>query len=144
MAGLNIRLQSVKMLPGEPRKFVNTDPGIQRDLHRRMKTRVLPAAKRFVGKDTTRLEKSIREQSGVLSTRGPFSQVVAGWTGTNGGARSYVWPHHEGSAPHIIRARRAKTLRFEIRGVVVFRKQVRHPGTRGTKFLTRALPFAAR
>jgi hypothetical protein len=142
MAGVSFTVIRITMLPGEPTNFVNTDPGIRNDLQRRMKTRVLPAAKRFVGVDTGRLRANTREQSGVLATAGPFSQVVSGWTGTQGGARSYVMPHHDGTPPHIIRARRAKALRFEWRGVVVFRRQVRHPGTRGTKFLTRALPLA--
>jgi hypothetical protein len=141
--GIDIRLASFKFLPGEPRDFVYTDPGIRGDLHRRMKTRVLPAAKRFVGVDTGRLRANTREQQGVLASVGPFSQVVSGWTGTQGGARSYVMPHHDGAPPHIIRARHAKTLRFVWRGQVVFRRQVRHPGNRGTKFLERALPFAA-
>lgn len=142
LMGMTIRLERFTFLPGEPKNFVYTEPGIRNDLHRRMKTRVLPAAKRFVGVDTGRLRANTREQQGV-SASGPFSQVVSGWTGTQGGARSYVMPHHDGSPPHIIRARRAKTLRFVWRGEVVFRRQVRHPGTRGTKFLTRALPFAA-
>lgn len=142
MSSLSINFTSLKFLPGEPKDFVYTDPGIRGDLHRRMKTRALPAAKRFVGVDTGRLRANTREQSGVLGTVGPFSQVVSGWRGTQGGAKSYVMPHHDGSSPHIIRARRAKTLRFEQHGVIVFRKQVRHPGTRGTRFLTRALPFA--
>jgi hypothetical protein len=143
VSGVNIRLTSIKMLPGEPRAFVYEDPAFRNDLHRRMKGRVLPAAKRFVGVDTGRLRANTREQSGVLSSAGPFSQVVSGWTGTQGGSRSYVMPHHDGSPPHIIRARRAKALRFTWKGEVVFFRQVRHPGTRGTKFLTRALPFAA-
>lgn len=143
MAGFSISLQSVTLLPGEPKNFVFTEPSIRDDLQRRMKTRVLPAAKRFVGVDTGRLRANTREQSGVLAGPGPFSQVVSGWTGTQGGSRSYVMPHHDGTPPHIIQARRRKTLRFEVQGVVVFRRQVRHPGTRGTKFLTRALPFAA-
>jgi hypothetical protein len=141
--GIDIQFQSFKFLPGEPKNFVYTEPSIRNDLQRRVKTRVLPAAKRMVGVDTGRLRANTREQSGVLGGVGPFSQVVSGWTGTQGGARSYVMPHHDGTPPHIIRARRAKTLRFEWRGEVVFRRQVRHPGTRGTKFLTRALPFAA-
>jgi len=143
MSGINIQLTSVRMLPGEPRNFVFTEPGIRNDLHRRMKNRALPAAKRMVGVDTGRLRANTREQSGVLSTVGPFSQIVSGWRGVQGGARSYVMPHHDGSPPHIIRARRAKALRFEWRGQIVFRTQVRHPGTRGTFFLTRALPYAA-
>lgn len=141
MAAINLRAVNVKLLPGEPRRFVSEDPGIRNDLQRRMKRRVLPVAKRLVGVDTGRLRANTREQSGV-NGRGPFSQVVSGWRGVQGGARSYVMPHHDGSPPHIIKARRAKALRFELKGQVVFRTQVRHPGTRGTRFLTRALPFA--
>lgn len=141
---MRIASSFVRMLPGEPKLFIYTDQDIRDDLHDRMKNRVLPMAKRLVGVDTGRLRANTREQSGVLATVGPFSQVVSGWLGTQGGERSYVMPHHDGSAPHIIAARRAKALRFEMNGAVVFRRSVRHPGTRGTKFLTRALPFAAR
>lgn len=45
----------------------------------------------------------------------------------------------EGTRPHLIRARRAKALRFEIDGQVVFAKVVRHPGTRPNNFLGQAL-----
>lgn len=49
-----------------------------------------------------------------------------------------------GTRPHIIRAKRAKALRFIQRGKVVFRKWVRHPGTRPYQFLYRATNSAAR
>jgi hypothetical protein len=49
-----------------------------------------------------------------------------------------------GTKPHIIRARRAKALRFMQRGKVVFRRWVRHPGTRPYQFLYRAVNSAAR
>ncbi len=45
----------------------------------------------------------------------------------------------EGTRPHIIRPRRAKALRFEVGGEVVFARKVRHPGTRPNNFLARAL-----
>ncbi|MFJ7586956.1 hypothetical protein ACIQZO_06090 [Streptomyces sp. NPDC097617] len=45
----------------------------------------------------------------------------------------------DGTRPHIIRPRRAKVLRFEIRGREVFAAYVRHPGTRPNDFLGRAL-----
>jgi hypothetical protein len=44
-----------------------------------------------------------------------------------------------GTRPHIIRPRRAKALRFEVGGGVVFAKVVRHPGTRANDFMGRAL-----
>ncbi|MGW2766255.1 hypothetical protein [Streptomyces sp. NPDC001275] len=45
----------------------------------------------------------------------------------------------EGTRPHIIRPRRAKALRFEVGGHVVFSAYARHPGTRPNPFLQRAL-----
>lgn len=36
----------------------------------------------------------------------------------------------KGTSPHIIRARRARVLRFLHRGRYIFRKQVNHPGNR--------------
>ena len=50
--------------------------------------------------------------------------------------------HHEGSRPHVIRPRRegGRLVFFSRRaGRVVYAKQVRHPGTKGTKFLTGAV-----
>jgi hypothetical protein len=41
----------------------------------------------------------------------------------------------EGTKPHVIRARRAKFLRFVAGGQTVFVKSVQHPGTKGTLFL---------
>lgn len=47
----------------------------------------------------------------------------------------YAAAVHDGSGPHIIRARRKKALRFEIGGEVVFARAVRHPGTPGRPWL---------
>lgn len=41
-----------------------------------------------------------------------------------------------GSRPHAIVPRRAKALRFEVGGRVVFAKRVWHPGYRGSRFLS--------
>jgi len=43
----------------------------------------------------------------------------------------YIMPLEEGAGPHVIRARRAKALRFFWRGRICFAKSVRHPGMRG-------------
>ncbi|MDX3345874.1 hypothetical protein PV387_03345 [Streptomyces sp. ME02-6987-2C] len=44
-----------------------------------------------------------------------------------------------GTRPHVIRPRRAKALRFEAGGEVVFAAYARHPGTRPNNFMARAL-----
>jgi hypothetical protein len=45
---------------------------------------------------------------------------------------------HDGSKPHIIRAKRGKALKFEMGGKTVIVESVRHPGSRGRPFLRMA------
>ncbi|WP_406177972.1 hypothetical protein [Streptomyces canus] len=45
----------------------------------------------------------------------------------------------DGTSPHLIRPRRARALRFEVDGRVVFSAFARHRGTRSNNFLARAL-----
>lgn len=51
---------------------------------------------------------------------------------------------NDGTRPHIIRPKNAKTLRFKVGGRVVYAKVVHHPGTRPRPFLDRALNEVAR
>lgn len=44
-----------------------------------------------------------------------------------------------GTRPHLVKPRRAKALRFEVGGEVVFAAYARHPGTRPNPFLQQAL-----
>lgn len=62
---------------------------------------------------------------------GPGSQVLE----VRQGARTpkgfpYGFWVREGTKPHIIRAKNAKALRFEIGGQVIFATEVKHPGTK--------------
>ncbi|AXN53296.1 tail assembly chaperone [Mycobacterium phage Thonko] len=50
----------------------------------------------------------------------------------------YAAPVHEGSRPHVIRARNAQFLHFWSGGVEYFRRSVFHPGTRARPFLRNA------
>ena len=50
----------------------------------------------------------------------------------------YAAAVHEGSRPHTIRPRNAKSLRFVWHGRVVYRKSVWHPGTKARPFLRNA------
>lgn len=49
---------------------------------------------------------------------------------------SYALYHHEGTKPHIIRAKRGGSLKFSSRGRVVRVNSVNHPGTKPNPFLT--------
>lgn len=95
--------------------------------------RVAARARQLVGVDTTRLIRSIRVERGA-----GYRDIVAGYNGRT----PYASVHHDGSEPHIIRPRRAKALRFVIAGRTVYATRVRHPGTRPTRFMVRALAAA--
>ena len=127
----------VRLYPGEPDLYVNDPTGdVTRDLWRRM-TRVKFESRKLVRVRTGRLLSTIDVK---LQPRARYLwvAVVAGGKGI-----TYAGYEHDGTAPHEIRARRKKALRFVLNGQVVFRRRVWHPGTTGTLFLTMALPYAA-
>lgn len=84
-----------------------------------------------VGKDTRQLYRSISYRVNLGSRGGVTGTVVAD--------NKIALLHHEGSVPHIIAARKAKSLRFKSRGKIVYAKVVRHPGTRPNRYLTDSL-----
>jgi hypothetical protein len=51
---------------------------------------------------------------------------------------SYAAAVHDGSGPHVIRARKKKALKFEYNGRTVIVKSVNHPGSPGRPFLRQA------
>lgn len=134
VAGTGIK---VRLYPGEPELFANdVDGDVVKDLVRRMR-RVRFEARKLVRVRTGRLLSTIDTRV-IPQKRRTWVAVVAGGKGI-----TYTGYEHDGTAPHEIRARRKKALRFMIDGQVVFRKRVWHPGTTGTLFLTMALPYAA-
>lgn len=119
------------------RRLVGEAPGrVRGDLDRRA-VRVQTAAQRLVGVRTGTLLASIRRED-ARGVGGPAVDVTAGVPGLTG----YLGFHHFSTGPHVIRPRRRKALRFIAGGRVVFAQKVQHPGTRGTRFLTRALGAA--
>lgn len=56
-------------------------------------------------------------------------------------ASSFV---NDGTPPHVIEAKNAKALRFEMNGELVFAKRVNHPGTQPQPFMDRAERVADR
>lgn len=63
----------------------------------------------------------------------------AGLVGVVGTNTSYAVYVHEGTRPHRIQARKAKTLQFKIGSQTFYRTAVNHPGTKGNPWLLRAL-----
>lgn len=97
----------------------------------RVTRRIATQARVDVPVKTGNLGRSIREDPIVFS--GPF-RVDTGVTAH----APYAAAVHEGSRPHIIRARNASVLHFKIGGRDIFVPEVRHPGTRARPFLRNA------
>jgi hypothetical protein len=132
-----VRPTAIEFDTGQPKLFVLTSNEISRNLDKRM-SRVQMGARFRVRVRTGKLISTIRKNPGVTAGA-QHVDLLAGGRGAN-----YVMIEHDGSRPHLIRARRRKALRIPVPGGgVVFRRQVRHPGTTGTFFLTRSLPLAA-
>lgn len=84
-----------------------------------------------VGTDPNRGGRHLRDtilKRFATDGRGPKVEIVA--------EEPHALVHHEGAPPHVIRARNAQFLRFEIQGRVIYVKQVNHPGHKGTFYLT--------
>jgi hypothetical protein len=109
------------------RAFKSPGGMVGRDLKRRAEG-VQIVAKALVGTKTETLKKSIRvDYSGPTKTGEVAYDVRAT-------APHAMW-HHQGTAPHVIRPKKAKALKFNGRVVAV----VHHPGTPANQFLSEAL-----
>lgn len=96
---------------------------------RRITRRTLNRSAILCPVDTGRLRASGRMRFG-MGRRGP--------TGTVEYPVKYAAAVHDGSGPHVIRARKKKALAFKMGGRTVIVKSVRHPGSQGRPFLTEA------
>jgi len=83
-----------------------------------------PATEGRLGVRTGRLRRSIRRTRATIVNDGVVSAI-----GTN---VKYMGPHEFGgqTPPHVIEARSGKALRFGGGGKVIFRKRVKHPGSK--------------
>lgn len=98
---------------------------------------VTEAAHDFVGRaqaatpvDTGTLRASIHV-TGIASSAASVTARIA----TGAEANEYAIPIHEGTGPHVIRARNAKALAFDGH----FAKSVQHPGTKPYLYMSKPL-----
>lgn len=98
------------------------------DLRRRGRKLVL-MAKSTVGKRTGELAASINMQ--YFAVKNPYIRV--------GSEVDHAYIVHEGTRPHIIKPNDRQVMRFKVRGRIVYAEQVEHPGTKGSKYLSRHL-----
>jgi hypothetical protein len=121
--------------PGYDQVFKSRGGVVGRDIHRRAQ-RVRSAAIVQAGKKTNALRSDMKVKWMPSSSSGDLRIQV-------GSDVRHAQAHHEGTRPHIIRARNAKALRFiNSAGEVVFAQSVHHPGTRPNRYLTDNLPLA--
>ena len=107
--------------------FYLNDP--QGEVGRYLKRRgdlIVSAARRQVGKRTGFLAGSIHLRQ---------SRIFNGQKMEIGSNLNYALYHHEGTKPHTIVAKRAKTLRFHSGGRVIYTRAVNHPGTKANRYL---------
>lgn len=97
---------------------------------RRLGQRTEANAKRRVNVRTGALKRSIGHS---ISRRGVLVRLLV-----FARARHARWVH-DGTRPHMIRPRRARALRFEVGGRIVFAQRVNHPGYKGNPFLRDAV-----
>lgn len=107
-------------------EFESTRGMVGRDLKDRGARGVGYAAMQ-VGVKTGTLQRSLKYRVGM---GGGVPQVLIG------SDDEIAYLHHEGSRPHQIKPRYAKTLRFMQNGRIRFAKRVYHPGTRPNRYLT--------
>lgn len=86
---------------------------------------------------TGNLRRSI-EPDPVTAT-GPFTV-----SGSVTAHADYAAAVHEGTKPHVIRAKNVKALKFDVGGKTLFRRSVNHPGTTARPFLRNAAEQVAR
>lgn len=90
------------------------------------------------------VEKAPR-RSGRLRRSIRLRRRKSGYEVSIGGSEAPYAPYVEyGSRPHLIRARRSRALRFEVRGQLVYAKYVEHPGAKPQRILASAISAASR
>jgi hypothetical protein len=99
--------------------------------HRVVLRRIVDEAKRRVPVRTAELRDSIAEVPPTMSGR----TLIKGSVIATAPHAQFV---HDGTQPHVIRARNASALVFQVGGRTIFAKSVRHPGTRARPFLREA------
>ncbi len=120
--------------PGYNVTFKSHTGPVGREIDRRA-SRVLQAARGDVGVRTGQLRGNLHKE---------WFTRTGGDVGIRVGSNvPYAHLHHDGTRPHVIRARRARALRYVNRqGDVVFAVSVMHPGTRPNRYLSDNLGLA--
>lgn len=97
---------------------------------------------RYLKKQAMKVRMAAQAQVGVrhgalkLSINVSQERTSTGQVVKIGSSLPYALVHHEGTRPHMIRARNGGVLRFAASGRIVYSRAVLHPGTRPNKYLS--------
>jgi hypothetical protein len=105
-----------------------------------------PVVRRVTRRVLTRSAVLCPVDNGTLRASGrvKLKEGPKGPTGTVEYPINYAAAVHDGTRPHVIKARRRQALKFQMGGRTVFARSVRHPGTEGRPFLADAGAEVAR
>ena len=103
------------------------------------------ASKAFAEEILSEAVEKAPKRSGRLRRSIRLRRRRSGYEVSMGGSEAPYAPYVEyGSRPHLIRARRSRALRFEVRGQLVYAKYVEHPGAKPQRILASAISAASR
>lgn len=125
------KLESVRFHkdPALWKEFTSSRTGtVGSDIHRRGR-KLAFLAKQSVGKKTGRLYQSISVE--YFPASNPWVRV--------GSNVRHAYMHHEGTRAHVIQESKQETMRFTVRGRVVYATRVVHPGTKPNRYLSKHL-----
>ncbi len=121
-----------RFVPDKPaiQHLLRSPDGMVADHFHVLSKRTVRLAKAQVGVDTGALKASISYT--LRATGAPIVSRI-------GSKNKIAYLHHEGTSPHVIRPKKAQTLRFQSHGRIVYAKVVNHPGTKPNRYLTDSL-----
>jgi hypothetical protein len=126
-----IELVRIRWKETKVEKVLNSEGGLV-GRHLRLKgQQIINLAKSQAGKRTGALRASIHITKRGRNLPGQYIQV--------GSYLPYALMHHQGTRPRVIIPQKRRVLRFFVKGVMIFRPVVLHPGTRPNRYLTDSL-----
>jgi hypothetical protein len=128
---MQVKAEHVLFVPNPARwkEFTQAPDGVVGSHLIGLGTKLVLLAQRTVQKKSGALAASIHMT--YYPVHDPFVRV--------GSDNKHALMMHNGTRPHWIGPEHQETLRFKIRGRVIYTKRVHHPGTRGSFFLSRHL-----
>lgn len=122
-----VELVRIRWKDANVEKVLNSEGGLVGRHLRVQGQKIISLAKSQAGKRTGALRASIHITKRGRNLPGQYIQV--------GSYLPYAILHHQGTKPKVIIPQKRRVLRFFVKGVLIFRPVVLHPGTRPNRYL---------